>query len=226
MKIKRMLAASWVVVAAMAAAALYAWLQLPAGTQLPIHWTAAGEADNYAPKAVALSIGPAMTVLMSLFFAYLPKFEPRRKNLEASGELFIASWLSMLLILSGVQFIMVTQALGMATPVVSVVVILAAVVFILIGNYLGKSKSMFLIGVRTPWTLSSEETWARTNRLFGRIMVAIGALTIISFAAGLESSVVLKGMAAAVIAAALAAVVYFWFSWRREQDRTDAPGTD
>lgn len=150
MKIKRMLAASWVVVAAMAAAALYAWVQLPADAQLPIHWNAAGETDNYASKAVALSIGPAMTVLMSLIFAYLPKVEPRRKNLEASGELFIASWLSTLPILSGVQFIMVTRALGMATPVVSVIVILAAVVFILTGNYPGKSKSMFLIGSAPP----------------------------------------------------------------------------
>ncbi|HMC92889.1 MAG TPA: SdpI family protein, partial [Allosphingosinicella sp.] len=36
--------------------------------------------------------------------------------------------------------------------------------FVLIGNQLGKSRSMYLVGIRTPWTLASEEVWIRTHR--------------------------------------------------------------
>ncbi len=30
------------------------------------------------------------------------------------------------------------------------------VVLVVLGNYLGKLRSNFLVGIRTPWTLSSE----------------------------------------------------------------------
>lgn len=42
------------------------------------------------------------------------------------------------------------------------------------GNQLGKSRSMYLIGFRTPWTLASEEVRIKTDRLAGKLMVGGG----------------------------------------------------
>ncbi len=47
-------------------------------------------------------------------------------------------------------------------------------VFIVLGNYLGKVRKNFFIGIRTPWTLASDEVWNRTHRLGGWIFVLIG----------------------------------------------------
>ena len=40
--------------------------------------------------------------------------------------------------------------------------------------------SMYLVGIRTPWTLASEEVWIRTHRLGGKLMVAGGLLIIVA----------------------------------------------
>ena len=62
----------------------------------------------------------------------------------------------------------------------AMVVLLAAVglVLMVVGNYLGKVRSNFFFGIRTPWTLSSELSWNRTHRLAGRLLVALGLVTV------------------------------------------------
>ncbi|MNY48937.1 Immunity protein SdpI [compost metagenome] len=52
--------------------------------------------------------------------------------------------------------------------------------FVVLGNYLPKVRSNFFIGIRTPWTLSSEEVWYQTHRLGGKLMVAAGILVILA----------------------------------------------
>ncbi|MDZ7769653.1 MAG: SdpI family protein [Woeseiaceae bacterium] len=42
-----------------------------------------------------------------------------------------------------------------------------ACVFLVIGNYLGKVRENFFLGIRTPWTLASDEVSSRTNRVAG-----------------------------------------------------------
>ena len=53
------------------------------------------------------------------------------------------------------------------------------ILFIIIGNYMWKVKSKWFVGVRTPWTLSNEEVWNKTNRLGGKIFVGLGLFFII-----------------------------------------------
>lgn len=47
---------------------------------------------------------------------------------------------------------------------------LCALLFILIGNLMPKIKSNFSTGFKTPWALSSDEVWNRTQRLGGLVL--------------------------------------------------------
>ena len=40
--------------------------------------------------------------------------------------------------------------------------------FCLVGNYLRTVRSNFFVGIRTPWTLSSETVWRKTHELAGK----------------------------------------------------------
>jgi uncharacterized membrane protein len=51
-----------------------------------------------------------------------------------------------------------------------------------IGNVLGKLRSNFFVGIRTPWTLSSEHVWDQTHRWAGRLFV--GAAAVLAVLAG------------------------------------------
>jgi len=41
--------------------------------------------------------------------------------------------------------------------------------FLIFGNYLGKVRPNYFVGIRTPWTLESEQVWIKTHRLTGML---------------------------------------------------------
>jgi uncharacterized membrane protein len=67
-------------------------------------------------------------------------------------------------------------ASGMNVPVNEAIFAALGVMFMVIGNYLGKTRKNFFLGIRTPWTLASDEVWARTHRLAGRLFIVLGLI--------------------------------------------------
>ncbi|MEL7298668.1 MAG: SdpI family protein, partial [Pseudomonadota bacterium] len=59
--------------------------------------------------------------------------------------------------------------------------------FVVLGNYMGKLRKNFFIGIRTPWTLASDEVWARTHRLGGYLFVAAGIGLMLSAFIGMNA---------------------------------------
>ena len=51
--------------------------------------------------------------------------------------------------------------------------------FIFIGSMLRKAKRNFFIGIRTPWTLSSDKVWDETHRLGAVLFMISGVLAFI-----------------------------------------------
>ena len=62
--------------------------------------------------------------------------------------------------------------------------VLMGIMFILLGNLSPKLPSSFFIGIRTPWTLSSEEVWRKTHRVGGYAFVTGGVFFILAGVAG------------------------------------------
>ncbi|MFH1583086.1 MAG: SdpI family protein, partial [Candidatus Falkowbacteria bacterium] len=44
--------------------------------------------------------------------------------------------------------------------------------------YMGKIKMNWFMGIRTPWTLSSEEVWNKTHRFGGKMFILAGLLMV------------------------------------------------
>lgn len=109
----------------------------------------------------------------------------------------------------------VLAALHVAVDVPHIVLPATAVLFIVIGNYLGKTRSNFFAGIRTPWTLSSDYSWEKTHHLTGRLFVLAGAATLIaSFA--LAAKFAAEIMVAGVLASALVGIIASYIYWRRD----------
>ncbi|MBQ1580401.1 MAG: SdpI family protein, partial [Firmicutes bacterium] len=70
-------------------------------------------------------------------------------------------------------------ALGYTTPTETIVPVLVGILFVVIGNYLPKTKQSYTMGIKLPWTLASEENWNRTHRLAGFLWVIGGILLIL-----------------------------------------------
>jgi uncharacterized membrane protein len=206
------------IVAAMLGASFWAWSQLADGAAIPIHWSASGMPDRFAKAPLALFMAPAMTALIAVLFWGIPWLEPRRLNLIASAKFYRASWIGVVLLLAASHGAALYSVLHAGVQVGSVVIACVCLLMIVIGNYLGKTRSMFLGGVRTPWTLSSEYSWQRTHSLAGKLFIAAGALgfaATVALPAKIASHVFLVSLAAAALVSVVASYVY----WRRDPDR-------
>ena len=81
-----------------------------------------------------------------------------------------------------------------------------AILFWFAGALMAKAKRNFFIGIRTPWTLSSDKIWKATHKLGARLF-KLAAVVILAgmLAPGFVAFVI---MVVAVLAAALISIVY------------------
>lgn len=220
MNVRTPLIVSFLAVAAMVALAGWAWTVLPPDARIAVHWGLNDRPNGYMPKAVGLFLSPAIALGLSLFFAALPSIEPRRLNLIASRKLYLTGWYGVLAILGVAHLFVVRNAMGLRNAGPHAIVVAAALLLIVVGNFLGKSRSNFFIGVRLPWTLSSDLAWEKSNRIAGRGLVATGFATLLAalLAGHIAADAIL---AAGAIVTSLVSGIASYFVWKSDPDRRD-----
>lgn len=206
---------------AIIAAGVAVGVSLPVDAQLPVHWGLDGRSDRFSDKWTALLLPAVMTGGVSLLFWFLPSLEPRKEGLERSQGLYLAGWIGLLLVGSAVQLAVASVALDWDVPANRLICLAVGAMLVLIGNQLGKSRSMYMMGVRTPWTLASEDVWIRTHRLAGKLMVAAGLLAILLALLPVPPALMMQGMLVAAVGAAVIPVGYSWLLWRRETQTSE-----
>ena len=114
-------------------------------------------------------------------------------------------------------------ALGVPVPISLVCCLTVGVLFVIIGNYLPKCRLNYTMGIRTPWTLSSEENWNKTHRLGGKLWVAAGLLIVVcgffSLRGEAGGELAFVFMLIAVALASLIPVVYSLWLYQKEKKR-------
>ncbi len=121
---------------------------------------------------------PIAFLLVYLLFLVFPLIDPRHENYR----LFDSSYQTIRLSISTLLMALFVLRLGSEfTDLIKAAVVLPPILgslSIIIGNLLGKTRSNWLLGVRTPWTLQSNSTWLRTNRLAGWLITVYGVIMI------------------------------------------------
>jgi uncharacterized membrane protein len=203
---------------AMLAVSSWAWGQIPDGAHVPIHWGIDGQPNGWAPKPFALFGLPLLSVGLALLLAFAPRVDPRYANLRRSATAYWATAHAALGLLAVVHVAAVLIATGRNLNIGLIVSVAIGVLFVIIGNFLGKTRSSWIFGIRTPWTLSSEQSWTRTHRLGGYLFVALGVLVVVVALIGpawLDVAVLLGGVAVVV----LTLTVYSYLVWRDDAER-------
>jgi len=152
---------------------------------IPIHWGIDGKPNSCASKPVGLLLLPAITLATSVLGAYLPMLDRRVRNYSPEMKASFRSTVKAISVattafMSTVALLVDAVALGWKVDVVFVVNLGVLLLLAFLGNFLPKLRPNRYVGIRTPWTLKSPEVWARTHRVFGRIMLW-GALALLPF---------------------------------------------
>ncbi|MGZ8998586.1 MAG: SdpI family protein [Allosphingosinicella sp.] len=214
---------SLLAVLAMLATGAAVALSLPEGTQLPLHWNQYGVPDRMGSKWEALLMPGGVTAVIASIFFFLPSLEPRTKDLERSQGLYLMTWIGLLIVMATAQLAVTGAALGWGLPMLPLIQGSIGLLFLLIGNQLGKSRRMFLVGIRTPWTLSSEEVWIRTHRLAGKLLVVGGLLLMVTALLPLPPNVRPVLLIGVPVVALLFPALWSFVLWRRERSAADSP---
>ena len=186
--------------------------------QVPVHWNAAGEVDGTANPVRAFLFAPGFQLLILGIFSFITKLEPRKENLENSQKAVKAIVLSVILLLAAIQLLMIAQLFSPGLIGPNVIYSGIGLSLAVMGNYFGKLRSSFFIGIRTPWTLSSDTVWKKTHRLGGKLMVTGGLLLFVASLV-LPTPYMVFAVFGLIIPSALVPAVYSWVLWRNEQEK-------
>lgn len=196
-----------------AAALLLVYNRLP--EQVPTHWSLSGEVDDWGPRFPFAFFGPLIAAALWILLPLLRKIDPRRKNYDRFDETF---WLLLNAITIGMLYlhgVSMVQALGYAVDMPRSLFFGLGGLFAMLGNYLPRLRSNWWMGIRTPWTLDSDEVWRRTHRLGGRLFLIAGLLCL---AIALLPIRVAPWLCMGAIAiGSLTPVAYSYVIWRREK---------
>lgn len=219
MKVRTLVIVGGAFVVAMLAVSAWAWPQIPADAEIPIHWGLDGQPDGFGPKWVGLLGIPLVGAATVGLLALVPRIEPRRRNLERSGTAYVAIGIVVIAFLAVLHLFAVLAALGNEADIAALATIGSGVTFIVIGNFLGKTRSSWFFGIRTPWTLSSERSWTRTHRAGGVAFIVVGVIVVLAtIVLGAEAAIwVMLGGLGAVVAGLVA---YSYVVWRDDPDRS------
>lgn len=199
------------VVLVLIAISLSAWAYPHLPPIVPTHWDASGHINGYSSRFWAVAMQPLVMTCLLLLMLVLPAISPKGFRLDESRGAFNLILLAVIVFNLVIDVPILRGELGLGGPRLNLLVPLIGVLFIIIGNYLGKFRKNFFVGIRTPWTLASDEVWLRTHRLGGHLFI-LGGFTLI------VCGLVTQNIAPIIIVAALLVLIptiYSFVIYRR-----------
>lgn len=197
----------------------WTWMQLPAGQAIPVrHHLLFDHFNPLGGRFEGLLLYPTVALLFTLVYAIQPFLESRRLNLQRSPKTYMAFWMGLIGLACIVHILRILAILGRnIVPTVIGPIVLGLFVMV-IGNFLGKVRSNFTIGIKTQWTLSSDLSWSKTHRLAGRLVVLLGLAMVLLAVIGdlsLYRGLIIIGVGVMVPTV----LIYSYLVWRADPNK-------
>ena len=211
----------WLVLAAQFALAGLTWSSMP--DRMPIHWGLDGQVNGYGGKFEGLLALPIISLALYFLLLWLPRLDPGRANYQSFAGAYAVIRLGVLAVVTVAYGVIQLEAHGRGVRVEAVMPLALGALLFVIGGVLGKIRPNWLVGIRTPWTLSSKQAWNRTHRAGGWLFIVVGVLSMTL--AILRADWAMQAMIGSLLTGALGLVVYSYFVWRADPEKIPPAGT-
>jgi uncharacterized membrane protein len=191
------------VVAAVAASIFY-YPKLP--ETMTTHWSASGEPNGFSSRLWGAWLFPLIMAAMWLILRAIPHIDPRKANYEKFSGMYDALIILILAFMLAMHIVLLMAATGVPIRMERVVMPSVGVFIAIMGILIPKAHPNWFVGIRTPWTLTSDLSWERTHKLGGTLFVILGVLMV-------ASSFLAPEIAIWILVAAALGITIFLFAY-------------
>ena len=190
---------------------IYFYPQMP--EKIASHWNAHGQVDGYMSKFWGLFLMPLLSMMLFLLFIAIPKIDPLKHNIEKFREYYDGFVVLIIVYLFYVYLLTIFWNIGIRFNMVQPLAPAMGILFYYIGILIENAKRNWFIGIRTPWTLSSEKVWEKTHKIGGKLFKIAG---VIAFIGVFFQRYVLFFILVPIILVAAYTIVYSYFEYQKE----------
>lgn len=190
------------------------WPQLP--DPMASHWNVNDQVDGYTSRLWGVLLMPLISLAMLGLFLLIPKIDPLKANIAAfrpTFNLFIFLFLLFLFYLHGLTLL---WNLGYHFRMSQALLPAMGLLFFFIAHLLRHAKRNWFIGIRTPWTLSSDRVWSETHRIGATLFAICGILSILGGLLGGTFAIWLTILP--LLLTTLFLIIYSYFLYQRETE--------
>lgn len=155
----------------------YFYPQLP--DKIASHWNTQGSVDGYMPKLLGVFLLPLILIGICLLFFIIPKIDPLKNNIGKFKNYYEGFIVLFSVFMLSVYMQLILWNIGIELSPNFIFPIGIGILFFYIGILCENSKRNWFIGIRTPWTLSNDKIWDKTNKLGGKLFKLAGIISII-----------------------------------------------
>jgi len=205
-----------VIAAVAVAVSIWAYPRLP--PTVATHWDLRGAPDGFSSRLLAVSIVPVVLLVMTGLYNVLPKLDPRGENY---AKFLSTYWLignAVIVFVLVAHAMIIASGLGYSVRIDRLMPLGFGLLFIFLGNYITRVEPNWFVGIRTPWTLSSDTVWRKTHRTGGWLMV-LGGFVLAVGAFILPHGAFLPLFVTTIVIVALIPIVQSYVLWKREQGK-------
>jgi uncharacterized membrane protein len=140
------------------------------------HWNAAGEADGTISRFWGVFLIPVISLGVLLLFLAIPRIDPLRANIDKFKGYYYGFATVFMIYFLYIYILTMLWNLDMRFDMTKALMPAMGILFIFVGAMIRKAKRNYMVGIRTPWTLASDEVWERTHKLGGWLFIGAGVV--------------------------------------------------
>jgi len=199
-----------IIIAISLAIAIYLYPTMP--DQIASHWNTEGEVDGYMSKFWGLFLMPIISVVIFLLFIFVPMIDPLKKNIEKFRQYYDGFMVLMVLFLFYIYFLSLLWNFDYRFNMIQAMSPAFAILFYYCGVLVQNAKRNWFIGIRTPWTLSSDKAWQKTHALGGKLYKACGLIALLGL---VVPDYAIFVVIIPVVVVAVYLIIYSYFAYKK-----------
>jgi len=190
---------------------IYLYPQMP--EKMASHWGIQGEVDAYMSRFWGLFLMPIVSIGLLALFVLILKIDPLKENIERFRKYFDGFMVLMIIFLFYIYLLTIFWNIGIRFNMGQFVIPVLGILFYYVGILVENAKRNWFIGIRTPWTLSSDVVWDKTHKIGGKLFKLAGVVALLGIVFPRHA---IFFVIIPVISIAVYTLIYSYFEYQRK----------